>query len=98
MLVRFADSAEDDLESLGDFIAQDEPERALSFVPELRVACLARADFPERFPLVPRYEDRGVRRHGQGDYPIVYRAEANQVVILHIRRGTADHATRLFPS
>lgn len=98
MIVRFTDAAEHDLEALGDYIAQDDPERALSFVRELRVACLPLADFPERFPLVPRYEDRGVRRRVQGDYLIFYRVEADQVVILHILRGTVDHATRLFPS
>ncbi|MBP1178914.1 plasmid stabilization system protein ParE [Methylobacterium sp. PvR107] len=62
------------------------------------MACLALADFPERFPLVCRYEDRGVRRHVQGKYPIFYRVETDCVVILHILRGTVDHATRLFPS
>ena len=98
MIVRFTDAAEHDLEALGDYIAQDNPKRALSFVWELREACLALADFPERFPLVPRYEDRGVRRRVQGDYLIFYRVETDDVVILHILRGTVDHATRLFPS
>lgn len=98
MIVRFTDAAEHDLEALGDYIAQYNPKRALSFVRELREACLALADFPERFPLVHRYEDRGVRRRVQGDYPIFYRVETDYVVILHILRGTVDHATRLFPS
>ena len=90
--------AEHDLESLADYIAQDNPKRPLSLVRELRVACLALADFPERFPLVPRYEARGVRRRVHGNYLIFYRVEADQVIILHILRGTVDHATRLFPS
>ncbi len=49
MIVRFTDAAEHDLEALGDYIAQDNPERALSFVRDLRVACLALADFPSAF-------------------------------------------------
>ncbi|MCJ2132545.1 type II toxin-antitoxin system RelE/ParE family toxin [Methylobacterium sp. J-026] len=98
MIVRFTDAAEHDPEGLGDYIAQDNPKRALSFVQELRMACLALADFPERFPLVPRHEDRGVRRRVQGDYLIFYKVETDDVVILHILRGTVDRATRLFPS
>ena len=98
MIVRFTDAAEHDLEALGDYVAQDNPKRAFSFVRELRTACLSLADFPERFPLVPQYEDRGIRRRVQGDYLIFYRVEADQVVVLHILRGTVDHATRLFPS
>lgn len=61
-------------------------------------ACLSLADFPERFPLVPRYEGRGVRRRVQGDDLIFYRVEADQVVILPILRGTVDPATRRFPT
>ncbi len=55
MMVAITAEAERDLEEIGDRIAQDNPQRALTFVRELRTACLALADFPERFPLVPRY-------------------------------------------
>ncbi len=91
MIVRLSAAAELDLGAIGDFIAGDSPSRALSFVLELRAACLALADFPERYPLVPRYEAHGVRRRVQGDYLIFYRADAHGVAVLHILHGAQDY-------
>lgn len=42
MIVRITAEAERDLESIGDFTARDNPERAMSFLQELRAKCLAR--------------------------------------------------------
>ncbi|MFL5069704.1 MAG: type II toxin-antitoxin system RelE/ParE family toxin, partial [Xanthobacteraceae bacterium] len=39
MNVVITDPAADDLETIGDWIAKDNPVRALTFVRELRVAC-----------------------------------------------------------
>lgn len=46
MIVRLAAEAERDLEAIGDRIADDDPQRALSFVQEIRAHCLALRDFP----------------------------------------------------
>ncbi len=62
MIVHLTAEAEYDLEAIGDYIARDNPARAVSFLHELRAKCLGLADMPERFPLVPRYETAGVRR------------------------------------
>jgi plasmid stabilization system protein ParE len=62
MIVVITDTAEDDLERIGDYIALYNPTRALSFVRELREKCESLADMPRRHPLVPRYETKGVRR------------------------------------
>lgn len=97
MIVLFTAKAEQDLETIGDYIAQDNPERALSFVLELRDACLGLADFPDRFPLVPRYEAEGVRHRVHGNYLICYRAGAEAVDVLHILHGALDYAAILFP-
>ncbi|HEX8447274.1 MAG TPA: type II toxin-antitoxin system RelE/ParE family toxin [Sphingomonas sp.] len=40
-------SDEQDLEDIGDPIAQDAPSRALTFVRQLRDRCLTLADFPQ---------------------------------------------------
>ncbi|GGP00086.1 type II toxin-antitoxin system RelE/ParE family toxin [Stakelama pacifica] len=98
MIVDFTDEAEHDLETIGDYIARDNPGRALSFVRELRGKCLGLADMPKRFPLVPRYEAAGVRRRGHGDYLIFYRVEPDKVVIVHILHGAQDYASILFPA
>ena len=46
MNVRLTAEAEADLERIADTIARDNPPRALTFVQELRAACLGLADFP----------------------------------------------------
>jgi len=98
MIVYLSAEAEYDLETIGDYIARDNPARALSFLHELRSKCLGLADMPERFPLVPRYEASGVRRRIHGDYLIFYRVEAEKVVIVHILHGAQNYSTILFPS
>jgi toxin ParE1/3/4 len=97
MKVRLTAEAERDLESVGDWIARDDPARAIDFVRELRGACLGLADFPSRFPLVPRYEAHGLRHRVHGNYLIFYRVEAKEVVVIHILHGAMDYAGILFP-
>lgn len=98
MIVHLTAEAEYDLEAIGDYIARDNPARAVSFLHELRAKCLGLADMPERFPLVPRYETAGVRRRVHGDYLIFYRVERDKVVIIHIIHGTQNYSAILFPS
>ena len=76
MIVHLSAEAGYDLETIGDYIARDNPVRALSFLHELRAKCLGLAEIRERFPLVPRFETSGVRRREHGDYLIFYRVEA----------------------
>ncbi|MCK0533347.1 type II toxin-antitoxin system RelE/ParE family toxin [Sphingobium agri] len=98
MIVHLSAEAEQDLETIGDYIARDNPLRAISFLRELREKCLGLADLPERFPLVPRYEASSVRHRGHGNYLIFYRVKAEKVVILHILHGAQDYSAILFPS
>lgn len=98
MIVHLTEEAEEDLERIADYIALDNPARAISFLQELRGKCLALADMPERFPLVPRYEASGVRRRGHGNYLIFYRVEPEKVVIVHILHGAQDYTAILFPN
>ena len=98
MIVHLTAEAEYDLETISDYIARDNPARALSFLQELRSKCLGLADMSERFPLVARYEAPGVRRRGHGDYLIFYRVEAEKVFIIHILHGAQNYNAILFPS
>ena len=97
MIVRLSAEAERDLERIGDHIARDSPGRAIGFLEQLRAKCLGLAEFPERFPLVPRYEGFGVRHRVHGNYLIFYRAGADDVVVLHVLHGAMDYAAILFP-
>lgn len=97
MIVVLTKEARADLERIGDYIAIDNPVRADTFVWELTNRCLALADMPRAFPLVPRYEHTGVRRRPHGDYLIFYRVGADTVDILHVLNGAQNYEPILFP-
>lgn len=97
MIVVFTAEAEADLERVGDFIARDNPRRAVSFVTELVERCLQLADIPEGFQLVPRHASSGIRRRPHGSYLIFYRVDGGRIEILHILSGVRDWESLLFP-
>ena len=98
MIVPISAEAEADLESIGDDIARDNPTRAVSFVQELRAKCMDLSDMPDAFPLVPRYEHRGIRRRVHENYLIFYRGQNDRIVVIHVLHGAMDYAPILFPS
>jgi toxin ParE1/3/4 len=67
MIVVISDAAEADLKAIGDWIAEANPTRALSFAIELRRRCEALSDVPGGFP---RYEHLGIRPRPYRDYLI----------------------------
>ncbi len=97
MKVVFTATAERNLEQIADYIAEDNPPRALSFVRELRERALALADMPQAYPLVPRYERWGVRRRLHGNYLILYVIKDDAIVILTVAHGAQDYGRLLFP-
>ena len=97
MKVLLTTEAEGDLERIGDYIALDNPRRALSFVLELRDSCMSLANLHLAFPLVPRYAHSGIRRRVHENYLIFYRIEAEHVVIIHVLHGAMDYTSVLFP-
>jgi toxin ParE1/3/4 len=98
MKVEFTVAAETDLEQIGDYIARDNPSRALSFVRELARSCLELAEMPEAWPVVPRYEHHGIRRRVHGRYLIFYRITGDKITVFHILNGAMDVEAILFPS
>ena len=97
MIVELTAAAEAELESIGDYIARDNPLRAASFVRELYRSCLDIADLPEAWPVAPRYEHHGIRRRVHGRYLIFYRIGNARITILHILNGAMDVEAILFP-
>jgi len=97
MLVTILPVAAHDMESIGDYIAKDNPWRAVSFVQELRKATAVLGDFPEAFPLVPDFEDDGIRMHTHGRYVIYYRyiEASKRVVVLRVLHGAQDRQANL---
>ncbi|NLS20013.1 type II toxin-antitoxin system RelE/ParE family toxin [Rhizobium sp. P40RR-XXII] len=96
MILEFSYEAENDLEQIADYISRDNPQRALSFIRELRSKCEDLVDNPNGYSLVPRYEHHGIRRRVHGNYLIFYRVESMKVVIVHFLHGTTDYGTMLF--
>jgi plasmid stabilization system protein ParE len=70
MRVVITAAAKADLLAIRRYIEADNPTRAVSFVEELLDRCLALADTPRAYPLVPRYERFGIRRCVHGNYLI----------------------------
>lgn len=60
MKVRFTRSAETDLADIADWIARDNPARAITFIRELRAKCMSLADRPERFPVARTVEGASI--------------------------------------
>ncbi len=96
MIVVYTAEAEADLERIGDFIALDNPSRAITFVQEITRRCEMLADMPRAFPQVPRYEDGDIRRRPYGSYLIFYRVGDGRVEVLHILHGAQDYEAILF--
>ena len=97
MRVVFSDTSKTDLAEIGDYIAKNNPRRALTFVRELRAVANRLGGTPRAFPLVPRYEHHSIRRRPYRDYLIFYRVEEDRVVIVHILHGARDYEPLLFP-
>lgn len=89
MRVELSLSALHDLESIGDFIAQDSPHRAKNFVKKLRAQCTTISKTPFAFRL---RTELGVciRSSAYGNYVIFYCADENVLRILRILHGSMD--------
>jgi len=96
MKVVITAAAKADLLAIRRYIEADNPSRALSFVEELLDRCLALADTPRAYPLVPRYERYGIRRCVHGDYLIFYRLQPEQIEVIHVLQGARDIEALLF--
>lgn len=92
MIVEFSQQAEQDLEAIGDWIAQENPDRAYSFVRELRVDCASLSDFPERHAIIKISNIGEIRRKPHGNYLIFYAVAENTVSIIRVLHGAQDYA------
>jgi len=86
MRLSFSPQAAADLEEIGDYIARDNPSRAVSFIDELETHCHLIAETPGAFParedLTP-----GLRMAIHGNYLVLFRLTADAVRIERIIHG-----------
>jgi plasmid stabilization system protein ParE len=97
MKLVLTDEARADLVRIADWIARDNPRRAVTFIDELEAHCAQIPKSPLAYPLVPGHEGNGLRRAVHGNYLIFYRVESGQVVVIHILHGARDFEAILFP-
>ena len=87
--VEFTARAEADLESIGDYIALDNPRRAASFVRELRARCERLAAQPRANRLREEFGP-GVRGAVHASYLILYAERRDLLVIERVVHGARD--------
>lgn len=85
----FSPLAELDLEEIGDYIARDNPVRAVSFVREMRERCAKLARMPLASPLRPELGE-SFRMVVFGNYLIFYKVESDSVRIERILHGARN--------
>lgn len=83
---RFRPIAVADLEAIGDFIAADDPARAISFVDELVSVCADIAERPRGFQRRDDLAD-GLRQAVHGRYLILFTDDPRGVVIERMLHG-----------
>jgi toxin ParE1/3/4 len=97
MIVDITDEAAVDLEHIGDIIADDNPDRSVTFVRELVARCERLADMPRRFGLLAGHENSGLRKLVHDGYLVFYRVDDAQLSVVRILNGAMDYEKILFP-
>jgi toxin ParE1/3/4 len=87
--VIFSVMAEEDLEAVADYIAVDNPRRAISFVQELRKQCMDLSRFPNSHTRFPEL-GREARIMPYKNYVVLYRVLDKSVIIERIINGARD--------
>ncbi len=85
----FSPVAEHDLEEIGDYIALDNPNRAVFFIREVREQCFKITDRPEAAPLRPELGE-GIRMVPFGHYLIFYTVAADLIRIERVLHGARN--------
>jgi toxin ParE1/3/4 len=83
MKLVFTLAARADLRSISEFIAENNPRRAMTFIDELEQHCSTLAARPRAHPVLLGHESSGVRKAVHRNYLIFYREVESTVEILH---------------
>ncbi|MGB4347683.1 MAG: type II toxin-antitoxin system RelE/ParE family toxin [Burkholderiaceae bacterium] len=87
--------AEQDLEQIGDYIAQDNPKRANSFVNEMLAQCRKICLKPAAYRLRPELSNE-LRSCAHGRYVIFFESSEEQVTIIRILHGARELSTKFW--
>jgi plasmid stabilization system protein ParE len=86
MKVAISARAWDDLGTIAEWIARDDPERAISYTDELLDACEALAMYPRW----PHRSGREIRRFNHNDHAVFYEVRSTDIQILGFIHGVRD--------
>ena len=89
MRAYFTPRAEIDLEEIGDYIALDNPKRALTFIQEIRQHCERIGDRPMGYVARPDLGDT-IRICAHGNYLIVFEPHEDGALILRVLHGARN--------
>ncbi len=92
MRVFITPSAENDISEIGNWIAADNPKRAITFMLELKEACSVIGHAPKGSVVVQRYVTHEIRRKPYRDYLIFYRIKDGVVEVLRVIHGARDYS------
>ena len=94
MRLEFQPQAERDLEGIGDYIAADNPARAVTFIRGLRSHCRRIGHNPLAYRLRSDLA-AGLRSAVHGRYVIYFTADDDIVMIVRVLHGAMDAAAHL---
>lgn len=92
MRVEWSDSARGDLEDLVRYISRDSAFYAKRFGEKVVIATRRLRDFPESGRMIPEADDQTLREIIVQGYRVMYRLEADRVLILAVMHGSRDLA------
>ena len=90
MKIEWTEPAISDLDNLREYIARDSEYYADLFVEKIIAAVENIEEFPEIGRIVPEAEERNIREILFHNYRIVYRIEAERILILMVIPGSRD--------
>ncbi len=92
MNVHWTDEAQNHLDKIHDYIAQDSPEYALRVVDRLTRRSEQIATFPRSGRIVPEVQDSDLREIIEGPFRIVYRILGERIDVIVV-----FHSSRIAP-
>jgi len=90
MRVEWSDFARDDLDDLVEYISRDSAFYARQFGEKVVLATRRLGDFPESGRRIPEADDDNLREIIVQGYRVMYRFEADIVLILAVMHGSRD--------
>lgn len=82
-----------DIEEIGDYIAQDNPRRALTFIAELRSQCAKIASSPKACRSRPELGEN-IRSCAYGNYVVFFQDGPKELCIVRVLHGAMDIETK----